>query len=41
MAAIEAALPIFISQNESMAANYVVDPRSGIKHLTIRPSRNG
>ncbi len=40
MQAIEAALPIFLSNNEHLEGNYVVDPRSGIKHLTSRPSRH-
>lgn len=39
MQAIEAALPIFLSQNENMAGHYVVDQRSGVSHLTSRPSR--
>ena len=41
MQAIEAALPIFASQNEDLAAHYTVDSRSGVKHLTSRPDRHG
>ena len=40
MQAIEATLPIFLSQNEDLARNYVTDPRSGIRHLTSRPNRH-
>jgi hypothetical protein len=40
MQAIEAALPIFASQNEDFQGNYAVDQRSGVRHLTSRPSRS-
>ena len=40
MQAIEAALPIFASQDDAQG-NYVVDQRSGVKHLTSRPNRYG
>jgi hypothetical protein len=41
MAAIEAALPIFVSQNDSAGGHYAVDSRSGVRHLTSRPKRYG
>jgi hypothetical protein len=40
MQAIEAALPIFTTQNEYTEGNYVVDSRSGVKHLTSRPNKH-
>jgi len=39
MGAIEAALPIFLSQSQTLDAHYAIDPRTGIKHLSSRPDR--
>jgi hypothetical protein len=41
MGAIEAALPVFMSQNENLQGHYTIDPRSGVRHLTSRPNRYG
>lgn len=40
MQAIEAALPVFISQDAHAGGNYTVDQRSGVRHLTSRPNRH-
>jgi hypothetical protein len=39
MGALEAALPVFASQDGLSQGNFTVDPKSGVRHLTARPGR--